>query len=196
MILAHLAFLSTLLVAALADVVVNPITGITSKNLMFTGTIDVATTKLFFTYYGFDGETDAEKLSSKPLIIAVGAPGRSAQYINLGGMGPKTLKNDMTLADNTNSLTSLANVMFLDSFGSGFSFAASGDDIPSDSKSYGASLTSAINSFIQNASIGKSAKIYLVGESTFLRALTGLDDIDPLQAVFHISNWFDFYGLG
>ena len=23
-----------------------------------------------------------------------------------------------------------------------------------------------------------------------------MDDVDPLQAVFHISNWFDFYGLG
>ena len=149
MILAQLISISALIVLTLADVVVNPITGITSKNLMFTGTIGVDTSKLFFTYYGFDGETDAEKLNSKPLIIAVGSPGRSAQYINLGGIGPKILKNDMSLADNPNSLTSIANVMFLDSLGAGFSFTDKIDSIPSDTKSYGIALSTAINNFIK-----------------------------------------------
>mgnify|MGYP001474815652 CR=1 FL=1 len=72
-------------------VVVNPITGITAKNLMYTGTIGVDNEKLFFTYYGYDGETNPDNLASKPLTIAVGTPGRSAQYINLNGLGPKNL---------------------------------------------------------------------------------------------------------
>ena len=176
-----------------ADVVVNPISGIASNNLMFTGTIDSSDSKLFFTYYGIDGETDASKLTANPLVIAVGSPGRSAQYANLGGFGPKLLKNDMSLGDNPNSLTQKANLMFLDSLGSGFSFASSGDKIPSDASTYGSALTDAINSFISGADIGKSAKIYLIGEGTFLRTLIGLDDIDPLEGIFHVSAWFDFY---
>ena len=41
-----------------ANVVVNPITGITTNNLMFTGTIpvsDSSSSNLFFTFYGIDG---------------------------------------------------------------------------------------------------------------------------------------------
>lgn len=196
MILAQLTILSGLIFAVLAQVVVNPVTGIVSNNLMFTGTIDSGAGKLFFTYYGINGETDAAKLSANPLIVAVGTPGRSAQYINLGGIGPKTLKNDMTLMDNPNSLTEKANLMFLDSLGSGFSFVDSGDKIPTEAKAYGDALTKALNAFISGADIGKSKNIYLIGESTFLRSLIGLDDVDPLQAIFHVSPWFDFYELG
>lgn len=72
-------------------VVLNPITGITTKNLMYTGTIAVDAEKLFFTFYGFDGETNPDNLSQKPLIIAVGTPARSSQYINLASLGPKIL---------------------------------------------------------------------------------------------------------
>jgi hypothetical protein len=38
-----------------AAVIINPITGITANNLMYTGTIAVGTEKLFFIYYGIDG---------------------------------------------------------------------------------------------------------------------------------------------
>lgn len=148
MILAQLGLLCLLALGVFAAVVVNPITGITSKNLMFTGTIDSGNSKLFYTFYGKDGEMDQGKLSSNSLIIAMGSPGRSAQYINLGGLGPKTLRSNMTLADNLFSLTENSNVMFLDSLASGFSFVASSDSIPTEAKSFGVAMTAAINSFV------------------------------------------------
>lgn len=43
--------------------------------------------------------------------------------MNVGGLGPKTLTNQLTLVDNPNSITQFANVLFLDLLGSGFSFA-------------------------------------------------------------------------
>jgi carboxypeptidase C (cathepsin A) len=130
MILTQIAF-ALLLITTQAAVVLNPITSITTKNLMYTGTIDVLDTeKLFFTYYGIDGETNADKLSNNPTIIAVGTPGRSAQYMNLGGIGPKILSIDGAVSDNANRATQYANVMFIDLLGSGFSFASSPSVLP------------------------------------------------------------------
>jgi hypothetical protein len=57
-------------------------------------------------------------------------------------------------------------------------------------------ITKAVNSFINEASIGKSKSVYIIGESTFLRVLPGLDDIMPLKGIVHISGWFDLYGTG
>lgn len=63
-------------------------------------------------------------MKNYPLIIAVGSPGSSAQYLNLAGMGPITLNPDMTSTQNTNTVTNYANVMFVDLLGNGFSFVA------------------------------------------------------------------------
>lgn len=57
------------------------------------------------------------------MFIGVGTVGRSSHYMNVGGLGPKTLTNQLTLVDNANSITQFANVLFLDLLGSGFSFA-------------------------------------------------------------------------
>jgi hypothetical protein len=186
----------SLILAAQSAVTINQITGIVQNNLMYTGTIGVGTEKLFFTYYGIDGEANPANLASKPLFIAVGAPGRSAQYINLAGIGPKLLKNDLTLTDNANRVTQFANVMFLDLLGSGYSFASASSAVPSTAKDYGAMLTNATNSFIAETQQGKSKTMYFVAESTFLRVLPGLDDIEPLKGIIHISAWFDLYELG
>jgi carboxypeptidase C (cathepsin A) len=97
------------------------------------------------------------------LFIAVGAPGRSAQYMNVAGLGPKSLTTQITLVDNPNSITQLGNAMFLDPLGSGFSFASSATAIPKTSKEYGAILTKAINSFISETNIGKSKASYIIG---------------------------------
>lgn len=93
----------------------------------------------------------------------MGTPGRSAQYLNLAGIGPKSLNPDNTLADNANRATQFANTMFIDLLGSGFSFASSVDAIPKTTKDHASILSKAINSFISEASIGKSSKIYIVG---------------------------------
>lgn len=116
--------------------------------------------------------------------------------MNLAGIGPKSVNLDLTLTDNANRATQFANVMFIDLLGSGFSFPSAVTAIPKTTKDHAAILTKAINSFTSEATIGKSAKIYIVGESNFVRTLPGLGDITPLQAIVHISPWFDLYGLG
>ena len=67
------------------------------------------------------------------MIIVVGSPGSSAQFINLAGMGPIVLKSDMTTAENPNSPTAYANVMFVDLLGNGFSFVADTSSFPTKS---------------------------------------------------------------
>ena len=123
------------------------------------------------------------------MIIVLGSPGSSAQHLNLAGMGPVTLKPDMTTAPNANSVTNYANVMFIDLLGNGFSFAANTSSLPTKSEDYGAQITYAINEFAKQSALGKSKTLALVGEGTFLRSLPGLDDIDTLSGIAHISAW-------
>lgn len=68
--------------------------------------------------------------------------------MNIAGIGPKLLTSTLALADNVNSATQLANVIFIDLLGSGYSFASSLDVLPKTSKDYGVMLTKAINTFI------------------------------------------------
>lgn len=81
----------------------------------------------------------------------------------------------MTLSANPDRLTAYANTMFIDLLGSGFSFAASPDDIPTEAKVYGAQLTTAINTFIKESVLGQSNTLVLIGEGTFLRSVPGID---------------------
>lgn len=124
------------------------------------------------------------------------SPGSSAQYMNLGGLGPLILHSDLSVQKNENSITQFANVMFLDLLGSGFSIPASPDEIPTSGKAVGQQLTYAIDIFLNSTDIGKSSSIHLVGEGTFIRSLPGLDDIDPLKTIVHLSPWPDFYDIG
>lgn len=194
--LTKLTLLATLILLSTQAVVINEITGITSSNLMYTGTIEARNEKLFFTFYGIDGEKDPKNLPNSPLIVVVGAPGRSSSYFNYGGLGPKLLKNDLTLVDNPDRITNWSNVLFLDLLGSGFSFASDFNNIPTSSHDHGVFLTEAVNSFISEVDFAKSANLYIISESTFVRSVDGLDDIDPLKAVFHVSPWPDFYQVG
>lgn len=116
--------------------------------------------------------------------------------MNVAGLGPRVLTPQLVLADNANTLTQFANVLFVDLLGSGFSFPTTTDAIPKTSKDYGVMISRALNSFISETSLGKSKKLYIIGESTFLRTLPGFDDITPLQGFVHVSGWFDFYGTG
>jgi carboxypeptidase C (cathepsin A) len=67
------------------------------------------------------------------LVIVVGSPGSSAHFINFAGMGPITLKPDMTTTENTESASIFANVMFVDLLGNGFSFVADTASFPTKS---------------------------------------------------------------
>lgn len=56
-----------------AAVTVNQITGLTSDNLVYSGSIPISTSNnLFFTYYGVDGQKDQASLKNYPLLIVVG----------------------------------------------------------------------------------------------------------------------------
>ena len=63
------------LTTAFADVVVNPLEGISNNNLVFSGSlpvVDGSNSTLFFTYYGINGEKDQEALKNSPLMIFLG----------------------------------------------------------------------------------------------------------------------------
>jgi hypothetical protein len=56
-----------------AAITVNPISGISSTNLVFSGNIPTSgSNSLFFTYYGVDNQTDINNLKNYPLLIIVG----------------------------------------------------------------------------------------------------------------------------
>lgn len=83
------------------SVQVNKLDNISKNNLVYSGflpTSDSSSDQLFFTYYGAKDAKQEQDLKSYPLLIVVGSPGSSAQYMNLGGIGPITLKPDMTTA--------------------------------------------------------------------------------------------------
>jgi hypothetical protein len=74
MALSHrILLLLTAIISIHAAVTVNPITGVSSQNLVFSGLIPItATNNLFFTYFGVDGQTDQNALKNFPLLIFVG----------------------------------------------------------------------------------------------------------------------------
>ena len=78
--------------------------------------------------------------------------------------------------------------MFIDLLGSGFSFA-NASDLPSDAKTFGVQLTLAINAFIKESVLGQSPRLFIAGEGTFIRSLSGLNDIDSLKGIIHLSAW-------
>lgn len=53
--------------------------------------------------------------------------------------------------------------MFIDLLGSGFSFAANANDLPTDAKTFGIQLSTAINTFAKESVLGQSSKIIIAG---------------------------------
>lgn len=64
-------------------------------------------------------------------MIKLYSPGSSSHYLNFGGLGPLLVTSNLTLAQNPNSATQFANLLFLDPLGVGFSFAENIKDVPS-----------------------------------------------------------------
>ncbi len=79
--------------------------------------------------------------------------------------------------------------MFVDLLGNGFSFVANASSFPTKSEDYGVQLTYAINAFTKQSVLGQSKVVVIAGEGTFIRSLPGLDDIDTLSGIIHISSW-------
>jgi len=149
-----------------ASVVINKLDGISTTNLVYSGLLPISDTssdQLFFTYYGAKDAKQDTDLPNYPLLVIVGSPGSSAQYINLAGLGPISLKPDMTTFQNPNTVTNLANVMFVDLLGNGFSFVANTSNFPTKSEDYGNHLTYAINAINKQSPLAQSKNIILVG---------------------------------
>lgn len=136
------------LVSSNGAVVVNKLDNISKTDLVYSGFLPVSETssdRLFFTFYGAKDAKQESDLPNYPLIVVVGSPGSSAQYYNLAGMGPLSLRPDLTTIDNPNTVTNFANVIFVDLLGNGFSFVSNSSDFPTKSEDYGAHLTYGLN---------------------------------------------------
>lgn len=190
--LSCLLIILTLCISINSAVVVNKLETITNSSLVYSGLLPISDTsadQLFFTFYSAkDAKTDTD-IPHYPLIVVVGSPGSSAQYFNLAGMGPLTVKPDMTTTPNPASVTSFANVMFVDLLGNGFSFLANTSDFPTKSEDYANQLTYALNALNKDSPLGRSSTIVILGEGTFLRSLPGLNDISGLVGLVHLSAW-------
>lgn len=86
--------------------------------------------------------------------------------------------------------------MFLDLPGCGFSFVSDPSSLPSESRAYVSEFTDAINTFVKESVLGKSSKMVIAGESTFIRSLPGLGDIHALEGLIHLSAWPEMYAMG
>lgn len=129
------------------------------------------------------------------MIVVVGSPGSSAQYYNFAGMGPLTLKNDLTTTPNPNTVTAFANVMFIDLLGNGFSFVGNTSNFPTKSEDFGSHLTYALNALNKQSVLGQSKTTILIGEGAFLRSLPGLGDITGLSGLVHLAPWPEMYAV-
>lgn len=79
--------------------------------------------------------------------------------------------------------------MFVDLLGNGFSFVSNTSIFPTKSEDYGLHLTYAINAFVKQSILGQSKTVVIVGEGTFIRSIVGIEDIDVLAGIIHISSW-------
>lgn len=181
-----------LLASTNAAVTINKLDNLSTGTLAYSGLLpisDSSSDQLFFTFYGAKDAKQDSDLPNYPLLVVVGSPGSSAQYFSLAGLGPLTLKTDMTTAQNPNAVTNFANVLFVDLLGNGFSFVANSSNFPTKSEDYGSQLTYAINALRKESPLGQSKVMALIGEGMFLRSLPGLGDIDTLAGVVHVSAW-------
>lgn len=56
-------------------------------------------------------------------------------------------------------------------------------------------LTYAINALAKESVLGGSKIVALIGEGTFIRSIAGLDDIETLSGIIHISSWPELYAI-
>jgi len=92
---------------------------------------DTVTARIFFTAYTLDGVDD---LSARPLVFVFnGGPGSSSVWLHLGAIGPRRVVMQpegwmpappFRLEDNTHSWLDLADLVFIDPVGTGYSRAS------------------------------------------------------------------------
>ncbi|KAK6161000.1 hypothetical protein DH2020_004381 [Rehmannia glutinosa] len=123
---------------------------------------------IFYTYY--ESQTSSNKntsISQTPILIWLqGGPGCSSQLANFFELGPFLLNQDLSLKPNPGSWNKIFSLLFLDNpIGTGFSIAASPEEIPRNQFDVAKHLFIAINKFIGLDKSFKTRPIYLTGES-------------------------------
>ncbi|XP_031268894.1 serine carboxypeptidase-like 50 [Pistacia vera] len=127
---------------------------------------------IFYTFY--EAQTPTSPLAETPLLIWLqGGPGCSSMIGNFFELGPWRVNSsqsqnveDLKLEPNSGSWNRIFGLLFLDSpIGTGFSFAASNEEIPRDQLSVAKHLFIAINGFLESDPLFKNRPLYVTGES-------------------------------
>ncbi|XP_073275029.1 serine carboxypeptidase-like 50 [Primulina huaijiensis] len=118
---------------------------------------------IFYTFY----ESQNASLSQTPILIWLqGGPGCSSMLANFFELGPWLLNQDLSLEYNPRSWNRIFGLLFLDNpIGTGFSIAASPQEIPRNQYDVAKHLFVAIQTFIGLDESFKTRPIYLTGES-------------------------------
>ncbi|KMT08095.1 hypothetical protein BVRB_6g143470 [Beta vulgaris subsp. vulgaris] len=121
---------------------------------------------IYYTFY--EAQKPITSLSKTPLLIWLqGGPGCSSMVGNFFELGPWRVNNRIELERNHGAWNRIFGLLFLDNpIGTGFSIAASEEEIPRDQYGVAKHLFIAIKSFIElDKSLFGSRPIYITGES-------------------------------
>ncbi|KAL1548176.1 serine carboxypeptidase-like 50 [Salvia divinorum] len=122
---------------------------------------------IFYTYYESQSPPKNTPISQTPILIWLqGGPGCSSMLANYFELGPWLVNQEVKLESNPNSWNKQFGLLFLDNpIGTGFSIAATPDEIPRDQNSVASHLFVALKKFISLDKSFKTRPIYLTGES-------------------------------
>ncbi|KEH30863.1 serine carboxypeptidase-like protein [Medicago truncatula] len=120
---------------------------------------------IFYTFY--EAQNSTSPLSQTPLLIWLqGGPGCSSMIANFYELGPYRVTKSLALEPNRGSWNRIFGLLFLDSpIGTGFSVAATPQEIPTDQNGVAKHLFAAITRFVQLDPVFKHRPIYITGES-------------------------------
>ncbi|XP_027096594.1 serine carboxypeptidase-like 50 [Coffea arabica] len=120
---------------------------------------------LFYTYY--EAQKPTTPLSQTPLLIWLqGGPGCSSMLGNFYELGPWLVTSNVSVKHNPGAWNRIFGVLFIDNpIGTGFSIAASLQEIPRNQHDVAKHLFIAIKKFIKLDDMFKTRPIYVTGES-------------------------------
>jgi carboxypeptidase C (cathepsin A) len=136
------------------------------------------TAEIFYTYYSIVPDGAQDRAASRPRPITFlfnGGPGAASAYLNLGGIGPRTiaagadggfLPPPQRLADNPDTWLAFTDLVFVDPVGTGYSREAPGQkpeefwSVERDASSVGAF----VRLFLQKTG-RENSPLFLAGES-------------------------------
>ncbi|XP_022878768.1 serine carboxypeptidase-like 50 [Olea europaea var. sylvestris] len=122
---------------------------------------------IFYAFYEAQNSNDKTPLSQLPIVIWLqGGPGCSSMLANLYELGPWRVSPQLSLEANPGSWNRIFGLLFLDSpIGTGFSTAASPQEIPRNQHDVAKHLIIAIKKFIALDELFKTRPIFITGES-------------------------------